>query len=182
MPEQITQAVTVLQQGGVIAYPTEHCFGLGCDPENSDALRRILTIKGREAKQGVILIASDTEQVERYADMDSSPMLEHIKQSWPGPVSWVMPAHSFVSALIRGEHQTVAMRISAHPIAHQLCAQFGAPIVSTSANRHGDAPLIKANQVETQLGEEIDFILAASVGGDMTPSSIMDGFSGEKIR
>lgn len=166
----------------MIAYPTEYCFGLGCDPANDDAVERILNIKGRQKQQGLILLAADTEQVEQYAEWQTSPMLEEIERSWPGHVTWVLPACKHVSGLIRGQHQTVAMRVSAHTVARSLCAEFGSAIVSTSANRHGAVASRTAGAVLAEMGDDLDFILDAPVGSADRASQIRNGTTGEVIR
>ena len=178
----IQHAVKVLREGGVIAYPTESCFGLGCDPANDEAVERILRIKGRLKQQGLILLAADSSQVEQQAEWLTSPMLEKIELSWPGPVTWLLPARKHVSSLIRGQHRTVAMRISAHSTAQALCAGFGSAIVSTSANRHGADALRTASAVFEEMGDELDFVVDAPVGSAAKASQIRDGTTGEVIR
>ena len=175
-------AVDALRAGGVIAYPTEHCFGLGCDPSNISALKRLLTIKQRKREQGVILIAASIEQVCAQVDLDSSPIKPEIVASWPGPSTWILPAHESVSEWVRGKHSSVAMRIPAHTLCQQLCERFGGAIVSTSANRHGSPALLNAGDVRAEMGVELDYILDAPVGGAAQPSTIRDGQSGEQLR
>jgi L-threonylcarbamoyladenylate synthase len=176
------QAVAVLKRGGVIAYPTEHCFGLGCDPNNRVAIARLLKIKQRSAEQGLILIASSTAQVELVAELQAAAKLAEILDSWPGPVSWLLDARENVSGLVRGRHTTVAMRVTAHPVAQQLCDLFGGAIVSTSANRHAKPALLTADAVAHEMGDELDFILAGDVGGAAQPSQIRDGATGAVLR
>lgn len=171
-----------MQQGGVIAYPTEFCFGLGCDPENEEAIHRLLAIKQRSPEQGLIVIAADLEQVELVANLSGSPMFQEIQNSWPGPTTWVLPSRAAVSKFVTGRHNTLAIRVCGLPIARDLCDQFGSAIVSTSANRHGKAPLRSASAVSAELGEELDCILDAAVGEATTPSQIRDGQSGEYLR
>lgn len=180
--KQIQHAVHSLNNGGVIAYPTESCFGLGCDPRNTEAVRRILQLKNRRPQQGVILIASNVKQLLPYVDLYASPLLNEILDSWPGPYTWILPAKTGVSRWIKGRHETVAVRVTDHPIAKQLCQQFGQPIVSTSANRHGKPALTNAKRVLTELGMSLDYIVNASVGDSPSASQIRHGISGEIIR
>ena len=180
--QAVQQAVAVLKRGGVIAYPTEHCFGIGCDPNNKVAIERVLKIKQRCAEQGLILIASSTAQVEIYAELQAAARLPQIIESWPGPVSWLLHARENVSSLVRGRHLTVAVRVTAHPIAKQLCDLFAGAIVSTSANRHTKAALLTAESVAHEMGDELDFILAADVGGSAQASQIRDGATGAILR
>lgn len=182
MTELIKQAVSVLQQGGVIAYPTEYCFGLGCDPTNKDAVQRILDIKNRSVAQGLILIAADTEQVKVFADIQASPLQSEILASWPGPVTWTLPTLSTTPHWISGEHSTIAMRITAHKLSSQLCQQFSSAIVSTSANRHGQPEVRNADQVVSHLGNDIDYIVNSPVGDATQASKIKDGMTGAVLR
>lgn len=178
----LKQAIDTLRAGGVIAYPTEYCFGLGCDPLNPSAVSKLLEIKQRKVDQGVILIAADQQQVSEYADLDGLPNKQQIVDSWPGTVTWLLPAKSSVPNFIKGKHSSVAMRVPNHQFCRQLCAEFGAAIVSTSANRHGQPAIIKAADIEAEFGEELDYIVPLPVGGAKAASSIFDAISGEKIR
>lgn len=182
LDEKIACAVDVLNAGGVIAYPTEHCFGLGCDPQNELAVKRLLTIKQRQAEQGVILIASNVEQVERYVDLGSVADRQTILASWPGPNTWIVPALVGVSTWIKGQHSGVAVRVTANPIAKQLCDTYGGAIVSTSANRHGQPSLMDAKSVFSVMGEELSYILDEPVGGADAPSTIRDAMTGQQLR
>ena len=182
MIELIEQAVSVIRQGGVIAYPTEHCFGLGCDPTNQQAVQRILEIKNRSVEQGLILIASKQSQVQIYADIDASPLKADILASWPGPVTWTLPVRSSTPIWISGKHQSIAMRVTSHHFSSQLCEEFGGAIVSTSANRHGQTALLSNDQVSNQMQNEIDYIVDAPVGGANQPSQIKDSMTGAVLR
>jgi len=178
----ISDAVGALRAGGVIAYPTEYCFGLGCDPRNHDAVLRLLDIKRREQAQGVILIAASLPQVAELADWEAVVRKEEISDSWPGPTTWLLPAKTNVATWIRGRHASVAMRIPGHLASVELCKQFGYPIVSTSANRHGRPALLTAQHVFNEMGSELDFVLDLPVGGAESASTIKDAISGESLR
>lgn len=182
LDEKIAHAVNVLNDGGVIAYPTEHCFGLGCDPQNEVAVKRLLKIKQRQAEQGVILIASNVQQIEHYVDVNLAAYKQVILASWPGPNTWIVPAIVGVSPYIKGRHAGVAVRVTANPIAKQLCGAYGGAIVSTSANRHGQPSLMSSASVSAVLGKEISYILDEPVGGADSPSAIRDGMTGQQIR
>jgi len=166
----------------VIAYPTEYCFGLGCDPSNPEALERLLAIKQRSPEQGLIVIAADQAQVESIADLAGSPMLQEILDSWPGPTTWILPSKASVHGLVTGRHESLAIRICGLPVARDLCSEFGSAIVSTSANRHTQQPLLTAAAVADELGNELDYIVDAKVGEASAPSQIRDGRSGEYLR
>lgn len=181
----LSDAVRVLREGGVIAYPTEYCFGLGCDPRNSAAVRRILKIKQRAEAQGLILVAASTAQVEEYAILTGLERQEQIVSSWPGPTTWILPVTARTPSWIHGDHQSVAMRVTAHPLVSALCHQFGGAIVSTSANRHARPSLLQTSDVIAELGEELDFIVDGPLGATtptQSASSIFDAISGEQLR
>ena len=166
----------------MLAYPTEACYGLGCDPRNTAAVRRLLHIKQRRWQQGLILIASDLRQLERYIDtgrIDMSPVLA----SWPGPVTWVLPAAITTSRWLTGNHDSIAVRITEHPVAQLLCRIFRGAIVSTSANRSGRAPALSVAQVRRELGaRDIDCLLEGRLGGLDKPTRIVDARSGMVLR
>lgn len=180
--DAINQAIEFLRAGGVVAYPTEYCFGLGCDPNNVDAVKRLLSIKQRQREQGVILIAASSEQACDYVELDRSPIKSEILASWPGPNTWILPARDSVSEWVRGRHQGVAIRVPEHSICLQMCSQFESAIVSTSANRHGQPALLNASDVQAEMGVELDYVLDAPVGGALSASTIRDGLSGAQIR
>ena len=178
----ISNAVDALRKGGVIAYPTEHCFGLGCDPRNHGAIERLLNIKQRKKDQGVILIAETLKQVSDYADLDSVPLIDQVKSSWPGPNTWLLPVNNNVSNWVRGKHETIAMRISSHLVCQQLCNEFAHALVSTSANRHGEDALLNASDVYAEFNDELDYIVDLPVGGASKPSLIRNSLTGEQLR
>jgi len=179
---KVSRAVEVLKAGGVIAYPTEYCFGLGCDPRNESAVAKLLDIKQRKAEQGVILIAADIEQVELYADLARVPDLSIVTSSWPGPNTWLLPAKPKVPSFIRGRHTSIAMRIPDHALCQNLLNAYGHPIVSTSANRTGEKEHLTASTVERDMGVECDYIVDAPVGGASRASRIRDALSGCALR
>lgn len=179
---EIDCAVQALHEGGVIAYPTEYCFGLGCDPRNEQAIARLLEIKQRRPEQGVILIAGSVSQIAEYVDLQSSDLLPDILASWPGPNTWLLPALDDVSTWIRGQHQTVAVRVTAHTASQQLCDTFGGAIVSTSANRHGHPAFLNSQSVHNEMGRELDYIVDQLVGGASSASTIRDGITGKQLR
>ncbi len=179
----IEHAVNTLHRGGVIAYPTEAVFGLGCDPQNMIAVQRLLDIKQRDASQGLLLIAADFAQIAPYiaADCPSAALLQ-AQASWPGPHTWVFPASGRAPTWITGDHGSIALRVTAHPVAAALCRAFESPLVSTSANRHGTDPARTSSEVERELGVLVDAIVAGDVGESESPTTIRDAISGEWLR
>lgn len=179
---QINKAVRILQQGGVIAYPTEAVYGLGCDPDNQLAVERLLAIKQRSWEKGLILIAADFHQLHPYLAEIDVALKANALATWPGPVTWLWPAKPTVTNLLRGTHATIAVRVTAHPLAAALCREFGGPLVSTSANLSGKPPTRTAEEVRSQFGDTLDYILEGKTGGLSSPSQIRDVLSGQIIR
>ncbi len=178
----VVAAVRSLRAGGVIAYPTEAVYGLGCDPDQPVALARLLSIKQRSADKGFILIAADEGQLARYVDLSDAPMAARVRATWPGPVTWLLPARPGVSTLLRGAHTRLAVRITAHPLAARLCRAFGGALVSTSANIQGQSALHDGDAVVAAFGEAVDFTVEGAVGGQARPSAIRDAVTGALVR
>lgn len=171
---QLARAVSVLDSGGVIAYPTEAVFGLGCDPLNEAAVRRILTIKRRLPAKGLIVIAADLAQLTPLIEPLDVQSRAKLEATWPGPVTWLLPVRRWVPDWLTGRHSTLAVRVSAHPVTAALCRQWGGPLVSTSANRSAQPPARSLLAVRKRLGREVDLIVPGSVGGAERPTEIRD--------
>lgn len=171
-------AAHVLKRGGVIAYPTEAVFGLGCDPWNWLAMDRLLSLKRRPIEKGVILIAAHVEQLAPLVEWSRVDDKKTVLATWPGPVTWLLPARAGVPDWVTGGTHTVGVRISAHPQCVALCEHYGAALVSTSANISGRAPARTVLQVRGQFGSALDYTLAGSVGGEAGPSEIRDARTG----
>lgn len=176
------RAREILRDGGIIAYPTEAVFGLGCDPLEYDAVARIFAIKQRDAAKGFILIAAQIEQLLPFMAPLDKPMRRKLEASWPGPVTWVVPAARDVPAWISGDHDTLAVRVTAHPVARRLCEIAGMALVSTSANRNGRAPARSAVQVRAHLGDEVDYIVPGTTGTQRKPTEIRDALTDKVLR
>ena len=145
---QITATVRCLKSGSIIAYPTEGVYGLGCDPFNELAVKKLLALKQRLVEKGLILISSDWSQVQHLTQPIAEKQLQAIFTTWPGPVTWVFPASQLAPSWICGKHPTIALRITDHSIAKMLCQQFGKPIVSSSANPEGQPPARTIKEVQ----------------------------------
>jgi len=181
MSWRLRQAVKTLNMGGTIAYPTEAVFGVGCDPWDEDAVFDLLEIKQRPWTKGLILIASDFNQLQDFIEPVSAELLKQLQETWPGPVTWLLPARETVPEYLTGQHKTIAVRVTAHPLTRQLCDAFGGAIVSTSANITGLRPAKNVHQVRWQL-PAIDYVLAGALGGADKPSQIRDAQSGQILR
>jgi len=179
---KIRHAAYILQHGGIIAYPTEAVYGLGCLPDNLPAIQRLLQLKQRPESKGLILLASEIQQLEPYLADLKPEILDKILNSWPGPTTWVLPAAQHTSPLIRGHFTTVAVRISAHPIVRELCCQCRSAIISTSANISGRQMTYNALDVRLQFHNKLDYILDGALGDSDKPSIIRDALSDQLIR
>lgn len=177
----LRRAVQSLRAGEVIAYPTEAVWGLGCDPFDEQAVRRVLALKQRSEAKGLILIAADVAQVLPWLAALTPAQRDAALATWPGPYTWIVPAPD-APAWLRGEHASLAVRVSAHPGVQALCRAWGGPLVSTSANRSGEPPARDAAELRQQFGDGLGFILPGALGGDPNPSEIRDAMTGAVLR
>jgi len=174
----LQQAARILRQGGVVAYATEYCFGLGCDPTNRAAVLRLLRLKRRPVRKGLIVLAADEAQLEPYIAELPAPALA----SWPGPHTWLLRPKAWVPGWITGEHDRLAVRVTAHRQAAALCRAAGMAIISTSANRAGETPARSDREVRRRFGRDVDYVLGGRVGGAPAPTPIRDAGSGKLVR
>lgn len=182
--DQLDAAADVLHRGGVLAYPTEAVFGLGCDPHDREALARLFVLKQRPATQGVLLIAAAFAQLEPYIELSQVPpvVMAQVQASWPGPATWIFPRSANVPDWVVGSHPGIALRVTSHPTAAALCRAFGGALVSSSANPHGSPPARSAQAAADYFGEALDGVVDAPTGDRETPSTIRDALSGAIIR
>ena len=180
----INEAATVLQTGGVVAYPTEGVWGLGCDPRDEEAVLRLLAIKQRTLDKGLILIASHLEQLRPFLDIAAMPIdnLAAVLASWPGPHTWIMPASSDAPQWITGVHAGIAVRISAHAPVIELCNAFGGALVSTSANLSGQPAPRTRMGLDPELLRQVEGVLHGETGGRSAPTVIHDAITGAALR
>ncbi len=171
-----------LLDGAVIAYPTEGVWGLGCAPESTSAVQRLLEIKQRPKEPGLILVAAEIERFEPYLSGITPDQRKKLEARWPGPVTFVVPDTGFCPEIIKGHHTTVALRVSAHPIVRALCRLKQGPLVSTSANRRGEPPAMSQGEVFAMFGDLLDFVIPGALGGAAGPSEIVDLVSGRVLR
>ena len=174
-------ARATFRQGGVLAHATESCFGLGCDPFNVRAIRRILAIKARPNHKGLIVIAANLDQLRPLIRPLTSAQLAVVNRYWPGPYTFLLPASRRVPQLLRGRHDKIAVRITAHGPAAALCLALGSPLVSTSANRAGQKSLRTARACRLAFGEQV-LTLDGRIGKRRKPSTIIDLDSGRVLR
>ncbi|WP_110666404.1 L-threonylcarbamoyladenylate synthase [Salinicola halophilus] len=180
--ESMAAAVAALEQGGVIAYPTEGVWGLGCDPDDATALSRLISLKGRASDKGLILIAGEIAQLEPWLAGIDAEARGRLEASWPGPNTWLIPDNGHAQTLLRGRHPTLAVRVSDHPLVRRLCAAWGGALVSTSANRAGEPPAMSRDAVRALFGDAVDVVVEGALGGRDRPSTIRDLASDRTLR
>jgi L-threonylcarbamoyladenylate synthase len=169
-----------LREGKVIAYPTEAVYGLGCDAFQQQAVEAILRLKKRSVSQGLIVLIHDWTQLIPLIGEVPDAALDNVKQTWPGPVTWVFPKSTIIPDWLSGKHHSIAIRMSAHPVASKLC-EFG-PIVSTSANISGQKPAIDLMDLRLQFPHGIDAVVTGVLGGEKQPTAVYDVLTGVRLR
>jgi L-threonylcarbamoyladenylate synthase len=174
-------ASRVVAAGGIIAYPTEGVFGLGCNPFDCSAVLRLLDLKNRPVSKGLIVIAADFGQIEPFVEIADLEMQSQVLASWPGPNTWLLPARVATPRWLTGAHDTLAVRVTAHPLSSALCRMCG-PLISSSANPSGRPAARSTLRVRCYFRGDIDFIVPGSVGGESGPTLIRDGRTGAVIR
>ena len=170
-----------LRTGGLVAVPTEAVWGLSCDPFDRRAVDALLQLKQRDWRKGLIVVASELDMLAPFIEAPSGMALKRAKATWPGPATWVFPAAPTAPTWITGEHDSVAVRVTAHPLLRALCAQFGGALVSTSANRAGHAPARSVAELRLHLGPELT-VLPGALGGMSRPTSIREAATGHILR
>jgi len=170
----------ILKSGGVIAYPTEGVFGLGCLPSDDEAVQKLLAIKQRAPSKGLILLAASASQ---FGDWISLPAGIRLPAPDPDrPITWIAPAGEKASYLIHGDNAGIAVRIATNPVALAICEAAGSPIVSTSANLSGQPVARNQFILRRQFGSLVDYIVPGHCGPSAGPSEIRDLLSGDVLR
>lgn len=178
---QRTGLAAYLKSGGIIAYPTESCYGLGCDPRNPRALERLIRLKGRDAAKGLLLIADHLKRLQAFIRPLSLTDRARMQRAWPGPVTWVVPASAACPPLLTGRRPTIAVRVTAHPGAARLCRSLGMALVSTSANKSGKKPAKTAAECRRIFGAQVR-VIAGRIGPRRRPSTLIDLATGIVLR
>ena len=170
-----------LYGGGVIAYPTEGGWGLGCLPASAQAVSRILALKERSWEKGLLLVAADISQFEDYlVGLDNDKRCE-LENNWPGPLTYLLPDNGVAPRWVVGNNATVGLRVSDHPVVRTLCESTG-PLVSTSANVTGRRAAVTSLQVRQYFGAGVDHLVPGQLGNSIGPSVIKHLGTGEQIR
>ena len=178
--QNICYATRVINRGGVIAYPTEGVFGLGCLPDDFDAVARILTIKKRAPDMGLVLIVSDVDQLDGWigSQLDDGSLASSLET----PDTWIVSASEEVPWWIRGKHAGIAVRKTEHPVAKALCQATDSALVSTSANISGRPPARTPYVLRRTLGTLVDYVVPGECGPAHGPSEIRILETGKILR
>lgn len=179
---KIEEIADLVRKGGVIAYPTEAVFGLGCDPDNEDAIQRILYLKQRAIEKGLIVITSQLTFVEKYLLPITQEDKDLLNTVTDQPISWLVPAKTTTSPFLRGTFSSLAIRKTTHPACYNLCEALQHALVSTSANPQGASPATSVEEVEHYFGNDLDGILDAPLGDADKPSQLIDLHSKRILR
>ncbi len=165
-----------------MAYPTEAVWGLGCDPFSEAAVMRLLALKKRRRDMGLIVIAASMAQLEPFlAGMPASDR-QLLEASWPGPQTWLVPNNGYAPTWVTGGRETLALRVTSHPVAAALCRAYGGGLISTSANPHGFRPAVSLLKLNLYFYGQLDYVLPGSLGGLISPTPIKNLKTGEVIR
>lgn len=179
---QICRAAELLAQQAVVAYPTESVWGLGCDPWSAPAVEKILQLKKRNVDKGLILIADCMERFEPFLAGLEEQHLRRFREPTAKPTTWLVPNNGSAPLWITGGRDTLALRVTQHPVAAALCKLVGGPLVSTSANPQGLPAAVSASEVASYFGATIDLKVPGSVGSSAKPSEIRYLISGDVVR
>lgn len=176
----LARAADVLLRGGVIVYPTEGVFGLGCLPDDLGAVQRVVGMKRRDANKGLILIAACAEQLDGWMSLPAGKSLPAPDPDHP--ITWIVPPGPLVDPLLRGQHAGIAVRLTTNPVARALCEAVDSPIVSTSANVSGKPPARNRYVLRRQFAHRVDYVVPGDCGPASGPSEIRDLATGKIIR
>lgn len=161
-PRLISRVVDLLKNGGIIAYPTDTTYGVGCSIFNKRGIERIYLLKKREKKKPFSFICSDISDVTRYAKV-SNYAFKILKRYLPGPYTFVLPATNIVPDLLVTKQKSVGIRIPSNKICLEITRNLGHPIITTSANISGEDPIGDPEKVEKELGKNLDLVINGGI-------------------
>ena len=176
-PQQrlIQQVVEILQNDGVIVYPTDTIYGLGCDIYSSKAVARIARIKGVDVKKAQFtFVCSDLSQLSDYVKNIPTPLFRMIKKNLPGPYTFILPASKEVPKLMKSKKNTVGIRIPNHPITEAIIETLGHPIMSVSLPMDADVEYYSDPEIIHDIFEkQVDLVVNGEIG-NIIPSTVVD--------
>ena len=152
-------AVNYLQQGGLVAFPTETYYGLAVDPDCASAVTKLYKMKKRSKEKPLLLLIEKDEQLKTVVQQVPLIYWPLIRKYWPGPLTLIFPAKQTLNKQITGNTGTIGIRISPNPHAQQLVRRMGKPITATSANISGLTPARTAQEVVEMLGDNVDYVV-----------------------
>jgi len=179
---KLSEFIKSVKNGAIFAYPTEAVFGLGCNINNKNSIIKILTIKKRDASKGLIVISDSFEKISDLIDSKYHKILDESDMNTEIPTTWLCPASNKALNEITGNTGKIALRITKHPVAYNLCRALNFPIVSTSANLAGKKPLTNVQEVVESFEKEIDYVIEGEVDIKKAPSRIVDLVSKKVLR
>lgn len=176
------KAISSLNKGGVVLYPTESVYGLGASPDNEEAIKKIIKIKQRPPEKGFILIAAKVDMILPFIKKPNDTLWQKILNTWPGPVTWVFEKNDDALTLLSGKFNSLAIRVTEHPIAKKLSELFQKPLISTSANISGEPPVKTFAGLNPNLTDKVDCIIKGDCGNLAKPTPIFDALTGKQLR
>jgi tRNA threonylcarbamoyl adenosine modification protein (Sua5/YciO/YrdC/YwlC family) len=177
----IKQAVEMLRNGGVIIYPTDTIYALGCDLRQPKAFERICRLKNIDpAKAQFSLICRDLSHLSDFTKGLDTPLFRFIKAQIPGPFTFILPASKEVPKLMQSKKSTIGIRVPDHPICQQLIGMLGNPIISTTLPGEWVEEYTDPIYMEERFGKQVDAIVDGGIGG-MVPSTIVDCTGDEPV-
>ncbi len=170
-PTNIEHAVSLLKQGGLVAFPTETVYGLGADASNPDAVKKIFSAKRRPSSHPLIVHIGHFDQLHKWAQNIPDSAIQLVDSFWPGPLAIILQKQAWVPSVVTGGQDTLALRMPNNPVALALLKQFSGGLAAPSANRFNHISPTLASHVQTELGDSVDLILdggACQVGLEST--------------
>ena len=172
-PQLLNQAVELLRDGGVVAFPTDTVYGVGVDPFQPEAVRKLYRIKGRPDDKPIAILVGSIADVEQVARSASEPFSRLADRFWPGGLTLILEARDLPPEITVGG-STVGVRMPDHPLTLELLREFGGPIATTSANKSGEEPATSAGEVGAQLGNRVDLIVDGGTTFTKVASTVLD--------
>ncbi len=170
-PRKIRRAVDALEAGGVIAYPTDTVYGLGCDLMNKHAIERLYDIKGMDRSQPLAFVCPDLSDIAKYAVIDNQAY-RMLRRFLPGPYTFILPATREVPKLVQMRRKAVGIRVPACEATRTLARELGRPIISSTAARRGEDPYVDPHEIDADF-RGLALVLDGGVGG-LVPTSVVD--------
>jgi len=170
----VSTAIQILKQGGVIAYPTETFYGLGCDATDPKAVQKLFDLKGRDSNVPIPILIGEFSQLPLYVQEIPETAKKLIQKFWPGPLTLIFKAKEVFPDELLAQTGKIAIRISSHPVAQELTKKFALPLTTTSANRSGEPGASNLAQVEKYFQNKIDGVLSVGELSASQGSTILD--------